>query len=173
MAMTGTLLAVLHDKPLHRTAAARRTVTVWLAPHDPAGAASPHVEPRAGQRPTGRSGSTRPVPTARAEPAGTRTRASAPAPPDGAPVPVAELPRGTPPLSLDFHGAAAAAEKRPLRSMAEKAGASLGVERLTEQGRLARSVTRAAKTDCLAPNEHGSLLSIFRIAYEAATDRCR
>lgn len=49
----------------------------------------------------------------------------------------------------------------------------MGDERLSEQARLARSVSGAGKDECLASNEHGSLLSIFKIAYDAMTDKCK
>lgn len=49
----------------------------------------------------------------------------------------------------------------------------MGDEPVSDQGRLAQSVTRAAKADCLSSNEHGSLLSIFKIAYDAVTDKCK
>ena len=60
-----------------------------------------------------------------------------------------------------------------MRSLADKAGTYMGDERLSEQARLAQAVGRAAKSECLASNEHGSLLSIFKIAYDAVTDKCK
>jgi hypothetical protein len=91
--------------------------------------------------------------------------------PEPSPPPVAEPPRGTS-LVLDLHGAAARAEKGGF-GMADKARTSLGDEHQPEEGRVARSFGRARKADCLASNEHGSLLSIFKIAYDALTDRCK
>lgn len=57
--------------------------------------------------------------------------------------------------------------------MADKAGTYMGDERMSEQTRFAQSVTGGSKLDCWASNEHGSLLSIFKIAYDAVTDKCK
>jgi hypothetical protein len=92
--------------------------------------------------------------------------------PEPSPPPVAEAPPGTP-LVLDLRDAAARAEKGGFGSMADKARTSLGDEHQPQEGRVARSFGRARKADCLASNEHGSLLSIFKIAYDALTDRCK
>lgn len=93
--------------------------------------------------------------------------------PIGWPAPIVEAPRSAPSLDLELSGAAAGAARSPLRSLAEKAGTYMGDEPLSEQARLAQAVNRARKPDCLAANERGSLLSIFKIGYDAVTDRCK
>lgn len=76
-------------------------------------------------------------------------------------------------MNLELPAAVARGARSSLRSMADKAGTYVGDERLSEQARFSQSVTGASKLDCLASNEHGSLLSIFKIAYDAVTDKCK
>jgi type IV secretory pathway VirB10-like protein len=63
--------------------------------------------------------------------------------------------------------------RNSVRSMAARSGAYVGDEHPSDQAKLAQSISRSGKPDCLAPNEHGSLLSIFKIAYDAATHKCK
>lgn len=148
-------------------------VMVWLPPLSPAASAATEQEKDQAARPTRRLASTglrRSAPEQIAvPPAGVL-----PAPEAGESLaPVPEAPGRAATLNLQLRDVDARAGGSSLRSVAEKAGTYMGDERLSEQGRLARSVSRAGKADCLASNERGSLLSIVRIAYDAVTDKCK
>ena len=68
---------------------------------------------------------------------------------------------------------AAQASKGELRKLAESSGAYAGDEPKSQSEALAGAVASTARPDCLAPNENGSLLSVFVIAYEAANGKCK
>ena len=57
--------------------------------------------------------------------------------------------------------------------MAENSGAYVGDGAASKSEVLAGAVARTARPDCLAPNENGSLLSAFVIAYRAANGECK
>jgi hypothetical protein len=67
---------------------------------------------------------------------------------------------------------AARASKSEIRRMADASGAYIGDKPIAQSERLASSMARSAKPDCLAPNSGGSVLSIFVIAYMAAAEKC-
>ena len=77
------------------------------------------------------------------------------------------------PLQLHIPAGAAKAARSGIRSMADSAGTYMGDEKASSQERLAEEVAKAGKTDCLAPNPNGSLLSSVVIAYEAGTGKCK
>ncbi|MFO1220084.1 MAG: hypothetical protein U1E89_17080 [Burkholderiaceae bacterium] len=63
------------------------------------------------------------------------------------------------------------ASKGAARRMAEASGADLDDNAVSRQERLAESVERTAKPDCLRAGS--SLLSVFVVAYELFSDRCK
>ena len=64
-------------------------------------------------------------------------------------------------------------DKLGFRSMARISGTYVGDPAPSPWQRFAMGVAAAAKTDCLAPNAGGSLLSAATLAYAAATDHCK
>lgn len=65
------------------------------------------------------------------------------------------------------------ASKSEVRKLAEGSGAYTGDQAKPKTEELAGAVAHSAKHDCLAPNESGSLLSVFIIAYQAANGACK
>ncbi|MBI3711526.1 MAG: hypothetical protein HY253_00970 [Burkholderiales bacterium] len=61
--------------------------------------------------------------------------------------------------------------KTELQKQAEKSGKSLADDRLTQQEKFQQAANRAAKPDCL--RQGGSILSLFVVAYQVATDHCK
>lgn len=78
---------------------------------------------------------------------------------------------------LNFDGAtiraAGASSRGSVSRLAEASGQELPAIRASPLEHLGSGVARAGKSDCLAPNENGSLLSIPIIAYGALTGRCK
>ncbi|NKE66688.1 hypothetical protein RAMLITH_12715 [Ramlibacter sp. RBP-2] len=172
VAMTAALLSALQGTHVRRIDGPPGKVMVWLPALSPKASAPIYREKRrAGQPiPPAKAGLRHSAPARTTEP----FPAVPPAPhPGDPPVPVPEAPRGPATLNLQLRDVDARSGRSSLRQQADRAGTYMGDARLSEQGRLAQSVTRAAKAGCLASNEHGSLLSIFRIAYDAVTDRCK
>jgi hypothetical protein len=67
--------------------------------------------------------------------------------------------------------AAYEASKTDIQKMAEKSGNSLEDPRLSKHDQFQQAANRAAKPDCL--RQGGSLLSLFVVAYQVATDHCK
>lgn len=67
--------------------------------------------------------------------------------------------------------AAYEASKTDIQKMAEKSGNSLEDPRLSKHDKFQQAANRAAKPDCL--RQGGSLLSLFVVAYQVATDHCK
>jgi hypothetical protein len=88
--------------------------------------------------------------------------------------PVAAIPASAP-LNLEpsVLRSAAHASKGELRKLAESSGAYAGDEPTSKSQALAQAVASSTRPDCLAPNENGSLLSAFVIAYQAANGKCK
>ncbi len=61
--------------------------------------------------------------------------------------------------------------KTELQKQAEKSGVQLADTRLTQQEKFQQAANRAAKPDCL--RQGGSILSLFVVAYQVATDHCK
>lgn len=61
--------------------------------------------------------------------------------------------------------------KSELQKQAEKNGTPLADARLTQQEKFQQAANRAAKPDCL--RQGGSILSLFVVAYQVATDHCK
>ncbi len=61
--------------------------------------------------------------------------------------------------------------KTELQKQAEKSGTPLADARLTQQEKFQQAANRAAKPDCL--RQGGSILSLFVVAYQVATDHCK
>lgn len=61
--------------------------------------------------------------------------------------------------------------KTELQKQADKSGTPLADARLTQQEKFQQAANRAAKPDCL--RQGGSLLSLFVVAYQVATDHCK
>lgn len=61
--------------------------------------------------------------------------------------------------------------KTDIEKQAEKSGKSLTDARLTQQEKFQQAANRAAKPDCL--RQGTSLLSLFVVAYQVATDHCK
>lgn len=61
--------------------------------------------------------------------------------------------------------------KTDIEKQAEKSGKTLTDPRLTQQEKFQQAANRAAKPDCL--RQGGSLLSLFVVAYQVATDHCK
>jgi hypothetical protein len=76
-------------------------------------------------------------------------------------------------LSPDVLRAAARDSKPALRRMADASGRALGDEPASQAESMATSIAKAGKPDCISPNEGGSLLGIFVIAYAAMREQCR
>ncbi len=90
-----------------------------------------------------------------------------------APAPAASAPSSTLNLGRDVIGTAVRQARSPVRTMAQSAGADVDGEATSASQALEASIVRSAKPDCLGPNAQGSLLSIFTIAHDVVTDRCR
>ncbi len=84
-------------------------------------------------------------------------------------------PAASQPLKLDAQtlSTAARASRSGLRQLAEAGTGTLGSEPLSESERLAQSVAKTGKSDCLGANAGGSLLSVFVIAFQAAKGQCK
>jgi len=79
------------------------------------------------------------------------------------------------PLKLDtatIHSAVSNS-KSFVAQMALQSGQALPSHRVSASERLSAEVEAAGKSDCLAANERGSLLSLPLIAYAAITDKCK
>lgn len=63
------------------------------------------------------------------------------------------------------------ASKSDIQKLAEKSGTSLEDPRLTKHDKFQQAANRAAKPDCL--RQGGSILSLFVVAYQVATDHCK
>lgn len=63
------------------------------------------------------------------------------------------------------------ASKSDIQKMAEKSGATLEDPKLTKHDKFQQAASRAAKPDCL--RQGGSILSLFVVAYQVATDHCK
>lgn len=63
------------------------------------------------------------------------------------------------------------ASKTDIQKMAEKSGTTLEDPKLTKHDKFQQAANRAAKPDCL--RQGGSILSLFVVAYQAATDHCK
>lgn len=170
-------------------------VTVWLAPPLPERRAVPATPPPAPWPPS--SQGARP-----ARPRADAVRAPAARMPDPAsrleigplplPAPTPEPPLPGPqtapaataadiasgqasapaPLRLDLRQAAQAG-REGARGWAERAGAALPAGPAPPPARLADELRRAGRRDCLAPDEHGSLLSLPGLLRDALTGDCR
>ena len=68
---------------------------------------------------------------------------------------------------------ATAQSKGKIQRLAEASGHKLPGMSNSQAERLSLGMTSAAKVECLAPNEHGSLLSIPFIAYAAIAGKCK
>lgn len=174
--ITAALLSALDAPQNRRLDGWRGAVMVWLpAPAPPAALPAPgRLEKRQALPPKRRQDSSGSAHSAAGQLFESPATVFRHAPePGGSPAPIVEGPRSAPPLNLELSGAAARAATSPLRSLAEKAGTYMGDVPLSEQARLAQAVNRARKPDCLAANERGSLLSLFKIGYDAVTDKCK
>jgi hypothetical protein len=76
-------------------------------------------------------------------------------------------------LGRDVIDTAVRRARSPVRSMAESSGAYTGTGPQSTSETVAAGIARSAKPDCIGPNAQGSLLSIFTIARDVLTDRCR
>ena len=63
------------------------------------------------------------------------------------------------------------ASKTDIQKMAEKSGITLEDPKLTKHDKFQQAANRAAKPDCL--RQGGSILSLFVVAYQVATDHCK
>ncbi|WP_395008905.1 hypothetical protein [Undibacterium sp.] len=63
------------------------------------------------------------------------------------------------------------ASKTDIQKMAEKSGTTLEDPKLTKHDKFQQAANRAAKPDCL--RQGGSILSLFVVAYQVATDHCK
>ncbi len=63
------------------------------------------------------------------------------------------------------------ASKSDIQKMAEKSGTPLEDPKLTKHDKFQQAANRAAKPDCL--RQGGSILSLFVVAYQVATDHCK
>lgn len=63
------------------------------------------------------------------------------------------------------------ASKSDIQKLAEKSGASLEAPKASKHDRFQQAANRAAKPDCL--RQGGSILSLFVVAYQVATDHCK
>lgn len=104
-----------------------------------------------------------PAPDTAAQPDATM---AAPAPAAAASAPALNLGR-------DVIDTAVRRARSPVRSMAESSGAYTGTGPQSTSEAVAAGIARSAKPDCIGPNAEGSLLSIFTIARDVLTDRCR
>ena len=79
------------------------------------------------------------------------------------------------PLKLDATTIrrASAQSRGRIQRLAEESGQQLPNVSTSQAERLSAGVTSAAKAECLAPNAHGSLLSIPFIAYAAVVGLCK
>ena len=84
-------------------------------------------------------------------------------------------PSASAPLNLDSSiiRSANEASKSDTRKMAERSGAYFGDNQSSEAELLANGIAQSAKPDCFSPDRHGSLISIFAIAYMAAKNKCK
>ena len=78
------------------------------------------------------------------------------------------------PLRLDLETIRAAnrASKSDAQNLAENSGTYFGDDPKSKSEKIAESVSRTGKPDCLAPNPAGSLLSVIDIAIRAAIKKC-
>lgn len=63
------------------------------------------------------------------------------------------------------------ASKTDLQKMAKKNGTTLGDPQLNKNDKFQRAAERAVKPDCL--RQGGTILSLFVVAYQLATDHCK
>lgn len=63
------------------------------------------------------------------------------------------------------------ASKSDIQKLAEKSGTTLEDPKLTKHDKFQQAANRAAKPDCL--RQGGSILSLFVVAYQVATDHCK
>ena len=63
------------------------------------------------------------------------------------------------------------ASKSDIQKLAEKSGTTLADPKLTKHDKFQQAANRAAKPDCL--RQGGSILSLFVVAYQVATDHCK
>ena len=63
------------------------------------------------------------------------------------------------------------ASKSDIQKMAERTGATLDDPKLSKHDKFQRAAERAVKPDCL--RQGGSILSLFVVAYQVATDHCK
>lgn len=63
------------------------------------------------------------------------------------------------------------ASKSDIQKLAEKSGNSLEDPKVSKHDRFQQAANRAAKPDCL--RQGGSILSLFVVAYQVATDHCK
>lgn len=63
------------------------------------------------------------------------------------------------------------ASKSDIQKLAEKSGSSLEDPKANKHDRFQQAANRAAKPDCL--RQGGSILSLFVVAYQVATDHCK
>jgi hypothetical protein len=84
-------------------------------------------------------------------------------------------PSASSPLKIDSSTirAAGAQSKGQLQRLAESSGQQLPGRGINQAEQLASRVSGAGKTECLASNESGSLLSIPLIAYAALSGKCK
>lgn len=92
---------------------------------------------------------------------------------DAAPAPPPADDRRALDLSPDVMRAAARDSRSSVRRSADASGRPLDNEPRSQADAIASSVARAGKPDCISPNEGGSLLSVFTLAYAAMRDQCR
>jgi hypothetical protein len=168
VAFTAALVAVLKEAPLNEAKTSTHKVIVWLPPVIPA-----VRDPAVTFKPSGRTGRSA---NKENESAGTRSiqePSSEHAESSESPATAIHLEGASAPLQLQLSNPDAHAAKSAIRSMAERSHTYMGDKRVSEQDRWSKSVESAGKADCLAPNEHGSLLSVFVLAFNAAREKCR
>lgn len=167
IAITAAFLSVLEQGPLIERETRAHEVIVWLPPVLPAVRGSPvrgnppgHAGRAAGKAHT--------APRSIQEPdSGHPPEWSEP------PASAIHLEGASAPLRLRLSNTYARRDKSGIRSIAERSRTSLGDKPASEQDRWSKAVESAGKPDCLAPNEHGSLLSVFVLAFDAARGKCR
>jgi hypothetical protein len=168
VALTAALFGVLNEARPHHVETRTPTVTVWLPPVDPA-EHLPAITFKAPDRGSKSLGKSIAVPNRSIQAPLSSNRVTPPESPQSS----TRAQSASAPLQLELPKSFAREAKSVIRSMAERSHTYIGDTLASEQERWSRSVERAGKPDCLAPNEHGSLLSVFILAYDAAREKCR
>lgn len=167
IALTAALFVVFNEAPRHHVGTRTRAVTVWVPPAHPAlrDDARTLKSPRRGSKSpaTSIAGPQRSIQEPLSDNVATLTESPATA---------SHVQNASASLRLQLLNSGGQETKSSIRSMAERPRTYIGDTPASEQDRWSKSVERAAKPDCLAPNEHGSLLSAFMLAYDAFRGRC-